>query len=549
MDVQDQNKSKKANKSKKQVLNLKTSGKTEQMSADHTDFHKRLFQAFYSSDNYTDGKITPYHIRSKLKKLGLSGRDPRLKHFYQNIDRLDIITEENIKSTIGDSGLLLERALSGRLVIPHFQEFTESIAEIYNNVKDNKDGKVADYIPQLARISPDKFGVSICTIDGQMFSIGDTSDYFSIQSTCKPINYCLALQELGEELVHKHVGREPSGHSFNEITLDAYRRPHNPMINAGAIMCASMIQRSLNPAEKFDYVLQSWRKLAGELKPGFDNAVYLSEKGSADRNFALAYFMRENGGFPEDTDMLSALDFYFQCCSVEMTTESMSVVAATLAKSGVCPTTGENVLRPDVVKNCLSLMHSCGMYDFSGEFAFSIGLPAKSGVGGGLMLVIPNVMGICIWSPPLDQLGNTVRGIDFCKQLSEKYSFHKYDGLISKSDQKEDPLKKSYQSKIEGVMALCWAASRGDIQAIQELIVADVNLNDSDYDGRTAMHLAASEGHEKVVRFLITRGAHAFPKDRWGGTPLDDAQREGHVDLAAFLKSLEQKEASQTSKH
>lgn len=537
MDVQDQATGKKNERTRGASVKKKIVAASKMVRSDHMEFHKRLYQAFDSQSNQ---KVSPRVIRQKLHSLGLTEKDPRLSGFYRKVDELEVVTEENIKDTIGDSGLLLERALSGRLVVPDFCGFTSAIEEIFHASKSNKSGHVADYIPQLARVAPEKFGVSICTIDGQMFSIGDTHEYFSIQSTCKPINYCLALQELGEDFVHRYVGREPSGHSFNEITLDAQRRPHNPMINAGAIMCASMIQRGLNPAEKFDFVLQSWRKLAGGLKPNFDNAVYLSEKSTADRNFALAYFMRENGGFPEESDMLGALDFYFQCCSIEMTAEAMSVVAATLAKSGVCPTTGDQVLRPEVVKDCLSLMHSCGMYDFSGEFAFSIGLPAKSGVGGGLMLVIPNVMGICIWSPPLDELGNTVRGIDFCKRLTEKYSFHKYDGLVNKANKKVDPLQRPYQSKIEGVMALCWAASRGDIQAIQELIVADINLNDADYDGRTAMHLAASEGHDKAVRFLLARGAKPAPKDRWGGTPLDDAEREGHEALASYLRNLDQ---------
>ena len=163
-------------------------------------------------------------------------------------------------------------------------------------------------------------------------------------------------------------------------------------------------------ADRFDYVLQRWGQAAGGTMPGFSNPTYLSERKTADRNFALGYFMREKGAFPEGTDLVETLEFYFQCCSLELTAEAMSVVAATLANGGVCPLTGERVFQSGTVRKCLSLMSSCGMYDFSGEWAFRVGLPAKSGVSGVIMIVVPNVMGLVCWSPRLDENGNSVRG-------------------------------------------------------------------------------------------------------------------------------------------
>ena len=248
----------------------------------------------------------------------------------------------------------------------------------------------------------------------------------------------MALEEIGYA-VHNFVGREPSGKTFNEITLNSKGLPHNPMINAGAIMCCSLIKQNSDPADRFDYVLERWRDAAGGMRVGFNNAVYLSERQTADRNFALGYFMREKNAFPEKVDLLETLEFYFQCCSIELTASSLAAVASTLANGGMCPLTGRQVFQPDYVKHCLSLMSSCGMYDFSGEFAFSVGLPAKSGISGVVMVVIPNVMGLSIWSPRLDNLGNSVRGVEFCKRLVDNFRFHTFDSMNALQSSKIDP--------------------------------------------------------------------------------------------------------------
>lgn len=294
--------------------------------------------------------------------------------------------------------------------------------------------------------------VALCTIDGQQFDLGDSDVSFCVQSCCKPINYSLALEELGPEIVHKYVGREPSGHGFNALTLNHELKPHNPMVNAGAIMCCSLVKKEFDLPDRFDYVMNAWEQLSGGQRPTFNNAVYLSEKTTADRNFALAYFMSEHKAFPERTDLLETLNFYFECCSIEMTAQKMAVVAATFANGGVCPLTGQRVLSPSTVQNCLSLMYSCGMYDFSGEFAFSIGLPAKSGVSGCMMIVIPNVGGICTWSPRLDRLGNSVRGVEFCRQLVATYNFHHY-AILTGEQTKKDPRRPALSSLAEQVRA------------------------------------------------------------------------------------------------
>jgi glutaminase len=187
-------------------------------------------------------------------------------------------------------------------------------------------------------------------------------------------------------------------------------------------------------------------------------------------------------------------------------------------------------------------MSSCGMYDFSGEFAFTIGLPAKSGVSGAVMLVIPGLMGICVWSPRLDEHGNSVRGIEFCRQLVAAYNVHAFDSLAAGRGRsaKRDPRRKKNQAQIEAVVALTWAASQGDLDEVRALIAAGVGPGTADYDGRTPLHLAAAEGQLEVVRYLLAAGADPKPVDRWGGTPLSDAEAGGHAEVAELIRQAAQ---------
>ncbi|XP_015144877.1 glutaminase kidney isoform, mitochondrial isoform X2 [Gallus gallus] len=381
-------------------------------------------------------KIPVHKFITALKSTGLRTSDPRLKECMDML-RLTLQTTSDgvmldkdlFKKCVQSNIVLLTQAFRRKFVIPDFMSFTSHIDELYESAKKQSGGKVADYIPQLAKFSPDLWGVSLCTVDGQRHSVGDTKVPFCLQSCVKPLKYAIAVNDLGTEYVHRYVGKEPSGLRFNKLFLNEDDKPHNPMVNAGAIVVTSLIKQGANNAEKFDYVMQFMNKMAGNEYVGFSNATFQSERESGDRNFAIGYYLKEKKCFPEGTDMVAILDFYFQLCSIEVTCESASVMAATLANGGFCPITGERVLSPEAVRNTLSLMHSCGMYDFSGQFAFHVGLPAKSGVAGGILLVVPNVMGLMCWSPPLDKMGNSVKGIHFCHDLVSLCNFHNYDNL------------------------------------------------------------------------------------------------------------------------
>lgn len=308
-----------------------------------------------------------------------------------------------------------------------FQLFATSLTDAFEALKSNQDGQVAQYIAPLAKVNPEHFALSLFCLDGQTLDLGDVTQPVCLQSVSKPINYCLALEALGEEQVHQHMGFEPSGQVFNELSLNHQGLPHNPMINAGGIMSCSLIQPQRLLSERFEYIQNTWQQLGSGSAPGFNNTVYQAERLSADRNFALAYFMRENKAFTPQVDLLETLELYFQCCSIELNVSDLAVVAATLARGGRHPISDQRIFKPQTVRHCLSLMQSCGLYNFSGEFAFRIGLPAKSGVSGLLMVVLPGLGGLAIWSPRLDHYGNSVRAVALCQQLVKRFPLHIFD--------------------------------------------------------------------------------------------------------------------------
>src|SRR5262249_47072443 len=250
------------------------------------------------------------------------------------------ITLERFAKIGQANGGLIARAINGDLVIPDFARFATELCEIYEELLGDDRGAIADYIPQLRNVDPDQLAITVCTVDGQRFAIGQSRVGFCIQSVSKPINYCLALEEHGPDFVHRHVGREPSGRGFNELSFNGDGLPHNPMINSGAIMCCSMIQPKMDMADRFDYIANAWRRLSGGGRIGFNNAVYLSERQTADRNFALGYSMRESRAFPTGINLIETLELYFQCCSIEVDATMLSVVAATLAGGGGSPVVG-----------------------------------------------------------------------------------------------------------------------------------------------------------------------------------------------------------------
>uniref|UniRef100_A0A8C1Y2E9 glutaminase n=1 Tax=Cyprinus carpio TaxID=7962 RepID=A0A8C1Y2E9_CYPCA len=494
-------------------------------------------------------RIPAHKFITALKATGLRTGDPRLKECMDMLKATLKSTSDGVmldrhlfKKCVQSNIVLLTQAFRKKFVIPDFQPFASNIDALYEKARNLSGGLVADYIPQLAKFSPDLWAVSLCTVDGQRHTVGDTKVPFCLQSCVKPLKYAIAVHDHGTEYVHRFIGKEPSGLRFNKLFLDEDDKPHNPMVNAGAIVCTSLIKVSLFLLFfLYFHMMNFLKKMAGNEYVGFSNATFQSERESGDRNFAIGYYLKEKKCFPDGTDMTAVLDLYFQLCSIEVTCESASVMAATLANGGFCPITGERVLSPESVRDTLSLMHSCGMYDFSGQFAFHVGLPAKSGVAGGILLVVPNVMGIMCWSPPLDKLGNSVRGIQFCTDLVSLFNFHNYDNLRHFA-KKLDPRREGGDQRVKSVINLLFAAYTGDVSALRRFALSSMDMEQRDYDSRTALHVAAAEGHIEVVRFLLEAcKVNPGPKDRWGNTPIDEATHFGHHEVLALLQEYNNK--------
>ena len=513
-------------------------------------------QLYCAVDSEAKGYVTKRDFFKLFKSRAILTSDSRLETVVAHLDtrRSDekIVLDEF--QSIVEGNIFFDRVVKDDLIIPRIDLFADKIKQIFDKACEDKSGETAQYIPQLAAVNPEQRAIAVCTIDGQRFSYGDAEIPYCVQSTCKPINYSIALKLNGPEEVHQRIGQEPSGRSFNAITLNGKGLPHNPMINAGAIMSCTLIKSERNMADRFEYVVNIWNALMGNcgekkkgsLCVGFNNAVYHSERETADRNFALAHFMREVGAIPKNIDLHKTLDFYFQCCSIEITAEQQAIVCSSFANGGICPISQKRIFSTNTVKNCLSLMASCGMYDFSGEFAFSVGVPAKSGVSGSIMIVIPNMMGITIWSPRLDKIGNSIVGVNFCKELVKTFSFHNYDSLVSGSE-KINP-RQSKLEKINQTFALISAAHQGDLNEIRKLIAYGVDINQPDYDDRTALHLAAHNGHLNIVKYLINNGADKGVEDFCGNKPVDDAKKQKHNDIVEFLTPKRKKNRAQSSK-
>lgn len=280
-------------------------------------------------------------------------------------------------------------------------------------------GKVATYIPQLAQVTPDQFAITVALSNGKTYSAGCAQTLFSIQSISKVFTLTLALGKLGEALWSR-VGREPSGDPFNSIVQleHEHGRPRNPFINAGAIAVADAIMQGHQPKETLAEIIQFVRFLANDDSISIDEKVARSELDTGSRNASLAYFMASFGHFENPVDLV--LGTYFHHCSIAMNTHQLAKAGGFLANNGINPDTGLAVVSPKRAKRINALMLMCGHYDGSGEFAYRVGLPGKSGVGGGILAVAPGKASIAVWSPGLDPIGNSKLGTQALELFASK---------------------------------------------------------------------------------------------------------------------------------
>ncbi len=307
---------------------------------------------------------------------------------------------------------------------PSINSIREIINEIHEKHRTLNDGSLADYIPELTRANPEWFGIAVTTVDGRQYLVGETAIDFTIQSVSKPFIYGLALDSLGLEEVRKRIDVEPSGEAFNSISLKpSTGQPRNPMINAGAIAATGMI-RAPDVETRFRIIMDRFSEFAGEAL-SIDDSVYRSESETGWRNRGIANLLRNFNIIEGDVDPI--LEAYFMQCAILVNSRNLSVMGATLANGGINPITGKRVLSPSTVEKVISVMSTCGMYDYSGNWAFEVGIPAKSGVGGGIIGVLPGQLSVAVFSPLLDENFNSVRGIATFRDLSNSLGLHLFN--------------------------------------------------------------------------------------------------------------------------
>jgi len=397
-------------------------------------------------------EITSRSLKKVLSKRGLEGRTFAL--FRGLRDRAVYSQAEIVEIIEKQSDFEQKRIFNGltnNLKVTDWSTFKESCHDIYDEVKNldvdqtskldctiiDKNGKVKicrlpDYIPQLSKVDTSLFAVSICTVDGQRMHLGDSDIYYTMQSTSKPYTYGITHAAL-DDVLHEYVGHEPSGQAFNKIILDNDGRPYNPMINMGAIMTCSLVHHQQPLSHRFNYFLENYKKLTGSRSTLSCNMpVYKSELEVGFMNKAAVNYMMTKdcwkGMIQTEDQLLKNLDLYYQLCSIEVTTEIQSIMSACLANRGINPLTGESVLPIRSVKRALSLMFTCGMYDYSGRFAFKYGVPAKSGVSGVTDVVIPGVLSMTIYSPWLStHSSSSLLGLQFIDGFIKKFPYHVFD--------------------------------------------------------------------------------------------------------------------------
>lgn len=399
---------------------------------------------------------------------------------------------------------------------------TRIITELHEKLVPLDTGVVADYIPELASVDPDRFGIALTTPDGHSHIAGDADLGFTIQSVSKAFVYGLMLDEVGVGATEDRVDLEPSGDAFNEISLDPVTsKPMNAMINAGAIAVTGLVPGA-GVEERFGWLRARMSAFAGR-ELGFDEAVYRSESDTGHRNRAIAHLLRSGGILGERVE--EDLDLYFRQCSLLVDCADLSIMGATLAHGGINPITRERVLSEASVERVLSVMSSSGMYNWSGSWITQVGLPAKSGVGGGIVAVLPGQLSIAVYSPRLDAQGNSVRGVEAFREMSRMFNLHVFNTPTLASQ----VIRRSYRLSESGSTRR-WSAT------------------DHDFLQRAGSSVAVIEVQGDLFFAAIERLSRAIDDEAYARLFIIDCSRVGLLDphspemLADLAHDLDQQE-------
>ncbi len=418
---------------------------------------------------------------------------------------------------------------------------TEYLADIIAATNHVDSGAVADYIPELGAADPNLVAVAMSTVNGTVYASGDAEHRFTIQSMSKPFAYALAIETHGLETVLDRIGVEPSGEAFNELSLDPETgKPRNPMINAGAITTHSLIGDDEDAC--VDRMLALFSRLA-ERPIEIDEVVAASELETGDRNLGLAYLLHASNALRQDPR--TVVTGYIRQCAASVNVRDLALMAATLANGGVQPNTGERVFSRMGTRHLLSVMTSCGMYDAAGDWLTTVGIPAKSGVAGGIIGVLPGQVGVAVFSPRLDAHGNSARGVEMMKLLSDDLGLH----LMEASRPARSSLRETRTTSVDGRPATVYVL-QGDLvlSSIEslvrelidnppptELVVFDMSRVDEvlPVARRTSAETAAKlidEGHQIALidpenTIPGFRDSHGRAVERWTSEHMDATDR------------------------
>lgn len=379
---------------------------------------------------------------------------------------------------------------------------SDYLAPILDGVRDIHDGEALEALPERATSDPEHLAAAVCTVAGNIYSAGDDDLEFTMQSISKPFVYALALKELGRDKVFATVGMEPSGESFNELSLGRHNRPMNPMINAGAIAVNQLINGAHSSvADRVEKIRGFFSELAGrELK--INEEVSDAEFNDADNNLAIAHMLRGHGIISDDARQ--AVLSYTRQCSIEVTVRDLAVMSATLANGGTQPVTGKKVLDQDICRLTLSVMSSAGMYDASGRWMATVGIPAKSGISGGLIGTLPGQLGIATLSPRLDQQGNSVRGVKIFERFSEEMGLH----LMAADPSGANAVRSIEERGKDSVISL-----QGMINFAAAEKVLD-KISHQDFTGRRiVLDVSHTAGFHRMSAKMVKEGLRRFQAD------------------------------------
>ncbi|MBN3313375.1 GLSL Glutaminase, partial [Atractosteus spatula] len=533
-----------------------------------------LFESFAS-----EGRVNMTQFFETVWSSGIRKTDPRIKDCYllmRKLQEADGTVDRNTfhRCVTGFVSFIL-KALQGRFIIPDFGTFTEETQKIFLKCKQLDSIKLEQNAVTEDR---GKWGVSICTVDGQRLSLGDCVEPCVLGEASWPLIYGITVDQFSADYVHRFVGMEEFSKYESPFTLTKEGIPHSPLVETGAIVATSLLQLAAGlgaeEEEKYESVLNLIRRLCNKENASLNCTSYHSLRKDSIRLHALSFFLQEKKCFPESVDIGTTLDLMLQCLSTEVTCESGAAMAATLANGGLCPLSGDQVLSPSSVRSMLSIMQVAGMNNYSRTFHFKTSVPAKSSKSGTLLVVVPGVMGVMCLSPELDSFDNSWKSVHFCQELVSAFQLHSFDirtpfrqVVTYRQWKAESEVEHSIRctislmeyilfcyfcfvkrtSPLQGyqIMNVLLAAYRGDVRSLRRYFLSGADINCIDYDGRSALHVAASEGHTEVIKFLVENaGADFAAHDRWGNTPLQEAVRYNHVHTVQLLKRYKEHQES-----